>query len=67
MTVTKETSRISVEIANLLAELNGEDVASAIIMALEKWSIALEDSSETQLRGCLVDLEEKIEKRHMSI
>ena len=67
----KEAIDVGYEMARLLLEwrpeMSGEDVASAIMHALERYSIELEGSGESGLRGCLYSLRESIDKRMMSI
>ena len=67
--MAKEKKAIDVgeEIADLLAEwrpqINGEDVASAIIYALEHYSVELEGGSESGMSGCLFRLRAKVDQR----
>lgn len=48
-------------------KFDGDDVSSAIMHALERYSIALEGSGEMGLLTCLRSLEQKIEGRIRSI
>lgn len=67
----KEAIDVGDEMANLLLawrpEMNGEDVASAIMHALERYSITIEGSGESGLRSCLYALKEKSDNRIRSI
>lgn len=67
----KEAIDVGYEMARLLLEwrpeMSGEDVASAIMHALERYSIELEGPGETGLRVCLFKLREMIEERNRSI
>lgn len=59
------------EIAELLIawrpEIDGEDVASAIMHALERYSIQIEGGAEGGLRWCLNELGPKIQERLQAI
>ena len=48
-------------------QMDGPDVASAIMHALERYSIQLEGPGETGLRTCLFELQSKIDQRLKSI
>ena len=69
----KEKKAIDVghEMADLLLawrpEMNCQDVTSAIMHALERYSIEIEGPGETGLRTCLFELNNNIENRIMSI
>ena len=52
---------------NDTGNLSNEDVASAIMLALERYSIERKGSGEAILRGCLLRLREKIDHRIMAI
>lgn len=72
MTTEKQRAiDIGHDMANLLLawrpEFSSEDVASAIMYALERYSIEIEGSGETSLRTCLFLLRDKIDHRIMSI
>ena len=68
---SKEAIDVGYEIAALLLawrpETNSEDVSTAIMHALERYSIEIEGSGEAGLRGCLQSLNAKIEERRRSI
>ena len=67
----KKAIDVGHEMADLLLawrpELSSGDVASAVMHALERYSIQLEGSRESGLRGCLFELKDRIDKRIMSI
>ena len=48
-------------------DMDSEDVASALMHALEWYSINVEGPGETKLRGCLYELQEKVKARMMAI
>ena len=67
----KEAIDVGHEIAELLLawrpEMSAEDVADAIMHALERYSIEIEGPGEIGLRSCLYRLSEGIAARHRSI
>ena len=69
----KEKKAIDVghEMAQVLLEwrpeMNGEVIASAIMHALERYSINIEGPGESGLSTCLFALKEKIDNRIRSI
>lgn len=67
----QNTKKIGYEIATILKEwrpdMNHEDIASALIHALERLSIEVENSGESKLAATLFRLKEKIDERMMSI
>ena len=71
MTNQKKAIDVGHEMANLLVEwrpdMNREDVASAIIHALLRYSITIEGSGESGLRSCLFALRDKIDEEIKSI
>ena len=48
-------------------DMDSEDVASALMHAMEWYSINVEGPGETKLRGCLYELQEKVKARMMAI
>ena len=71
MAQDKKAIDIGHEMAELLAqwrpEINGEDIASAVMHALERYSITLEGGSESGIRSCLFSLKDKVESRIRSL
>ena len=67
----KEPVDIGKEMANLLVEwrpqMAPQDIAKAIMYALERYSIDLEGSGEGGLSSCMYELENKLEERRRSI
>ena len=67
----KEPVDIGKEMANLLVEwrpqMAPQDIAKAIMHALERYSIELEGSGESGLSSCMYELENKLEERRRSI
>ncbi len=67
----KKACDVGQEIASLLIEwrpkMAPQDIASAIMHGLERYSIDLEGSGESGLSFCMQELEDAIEKRRMSI
>ena len=65
----------AIDVGHAMAELllewrpnmDGEDVASAIMHALERYSIELEGPGETGMRTCLFRLKAKVNERIMSL
>ena len=59
------------EMAELLVqwrpEMNGEDVARAVMHALERYSMSLEGSGESGIRSCLFNLKDMVESRIRSL
>lgn len=70
-TEKQEAIDIGHDMADLLLAwrpgFGSSDVASAIMYALEHYSIQIEGSGETGLRTCLFLLKDKIDQRIMSI
>ena len=66
----KEAIHVGHEIAKLLLdwrpEMGHEDVATAIMHALERYSIDNQNPDESELRTIFVYLERKIEERQRS-
>lgn len=48
-------------------DFEGDDISTAIMHALERYSITLEGPGESGLMGCLFELQKKIEARLRSI
>lgn len=71
MTQNRDSSEVGRDIASILLEwrprMSTVGVASAIMSALERYSIETEGSGETGLLGCMTELQERFEKRRMSI
>ena len=71
--MTDKASRdIGLEIANSFTEWRpekgaGDEIASAIMTALERYSIKLEGSGESNLSSCLYELRRRIDERLRSI
>ena len=67
----KEAIDVRHEISQVLLEwrpeMNAENVVSAIMHALEDYSITIEGSGESGLRACLFALKEKSDNRIRSI
>ena len=67
MAQQKQPIDVGEEIAQLLMQwrpqIDGEDVASAIMYALEHYSVELDGASESGLESCLFKLNEKVEQR----
>ena len=67
MAQQKDDLQVGHEIADLLhqwrPEINGEDVAGAIMIALERYSITVEGGSEHGMRSCLFKLKDMVETR----
>ena len=63
--------RLATRWANLLLDwrpgMSSEDVASAVMSALEKYSIEIEGPGESGMRGILVHLKEKCDQRWQGI
>ena len=59
------------EMAELLVqwqpEMNGEDVARAVMHALERYSISLEGSGESGILSCMFNLKDVVESRIRSL
>ena len=71
MTTEKQAIDIGHDMADLLLawrpQFSSSDVASAIMHALEHYSVELEGPGETGLRTCLFQLKDKIDHRIMLI
>ena len=71
MTQQKKPIDIGHEMADLLIEwrpdINGEDVACAIMHALEHYSVTLEGASESGMGSCLYRLRDMVDQRIRSI
>ena len=68
---TKKAVDVGHEMAGLLIEwrpqMAPQDIATAIMSALERYSIKLEGSEENGLSSCMQELEDAMNKRRMSI